>query len=207
MNDFEEKLGPREVVALHELTREKTPPDFLEQRIVGALRESQLIRPPWFVWQRRLVMTGGVIAAAAVLFTVGAVIGARWNAAPAVNENQSEFMLLLRNSPRELPTRSSNEALQRVREYSAWAKKMNQEGVLLDGEKLTDEGQTMNVVDGRSIVSEMEADAKKTAIAGYFLIHAHNYQQAIGIAEDCPHVKYGGTIEIRQIDSLGARSN
>jgi hypothetical protein len=47
----------------------------------------------------------------------------------------------------------------------------------------------------------MAADARENAIGGYFLIRARDYQQAVSIAENCPHLRYGGTIEIRQIDS------
>jgi hypothetical protein len=197
MNEFEKELGPREVEALHDLAREKTPPTFLEERVVTALRQSQLIRSPLLVWRRRLKMTGLAVAASAVLITVGAVFGAWWKSAPRAVQNLPEFMFVLRNSPRELPTQSAKDQMQRVREYSLWARDMN--GVL-DGEELADDAKLLNVIDGRTVVSEMEADAKKTAIAGYFLIMAHDYQQAITIAETCPHLKYGGTVEIRQIE-------
>jgi hypothetical protein len=207
MKENNDELDPREVAALGLLAREKTPPDFLEQRVLAALRQSQLIRPSSFGWQRRLVMAGSAIAAAAALFILGAASGAWWKSPPAVSQNLPKFMLVLRNSPGELPPRSADEELQRVHEYSGWAKKMDKEGVILEGEKLKDEARVLNVIDTRLVVSDLAEDTKKTAIAGYFLIRAHDYQQAITIAQNCPHLNYGGTIEIRQIDSIGQQSN
>lgn len=198
MNEFEDEPGPREVETLRELAREKKPPAFLEQKVVRSLKDAQLIRSRWLDWRRRLVMTGGAVAAAAVLITIGVWFGARWEPAPTSMpiRNLPEFVLLLRNSPQGLRPQSVEDQMQRVREYGLWASKMNG---ILDGERLAGDAKILNLIDGRPVVSEMEADAKQTAIAGYFLIKADDYQQAITIAQTCPHLKYGGTVEIRQI--------
>lgn len=196
MNEFEDELASREVEARRELAREKTPPAFLEQRVVKSLKESQLIRSRWWDWRRRLVMTGGAVAVSAVLITVGVLFGAWWKSTRTPIQNLPEFVLLLRNSPEELRARSVEDRMQRVREYSLWARNMSG---ILDGERLTDDARILHVIDGRPVVSETEADARKTAIAGYFLIKADDYQQALAIAQTCPHLKYGGAVEIRQI--------
>jgi len=81
------------------------------------------------------------------------------------------------------------------------------EGAVLDGEKLTDDARSLKFVEGQPVVSIADAETRKTAIAGYFLIRARDYQEAIAIAESCPHAKYGGTIEIRQIDSVTRKTN
>ena len=197
MNEFGDELGPRDVEALHDLPREKTPPAFLEQRVVGALREAQLIRSPWFGRRRQLVLAGLSVAASAVLFTVGFVIGAWWKS-PSI-QIRPEFVLLLRNSPRELPIRDQQDHTDRVREYSLWARNMIREGSVLDGEDLSDDGRILNLIDGQRVTSEITPDEKNTAVAGYFLIKASDYQQALSIAESCPHLKYGGVVEVRKI--------
>ena len=109
-------------------------------------------------------------------------------------------MLVLRESSQNLSAQS-DEGL-RVKEYSAWAQKIRREGLLVDGEKLKDEARFLNVIAGRAVISETSSDPSEKAIGGYFLIRARDYQEAITIAQDCPHLKYGGTIEIRQIDSI-----
>jgi hypothetical protein len=40
-------------------------------------------------------------------------------------------------------------------------------------------------------------------IGGYFVISAADYAEAIEISRDCPHLRYGGRIELREIESTG----
>jgi hypothetical protein len=42
----------------------------------------------------------------------------------------------------------------------------------------------------------------KELLGGFFLIAAADYGAACRTAESCPHFKYGGSIEIRQIDPM-----
>jgi hypothetical protein len=207
MKESEDELGPRELRALNALARETAPPDFLEQRIVSALRESNLIRASAAGGRRPAVRIGSAIAASLALFFLGALTGSWWRALPAADERLPEFMLVLLESPEESPARSSEEALEVVREYGDWAKKIRNEGLLVGGEKLKDEARFLSVISGRPSVSETQPDANGKSIGGYFLIRARDYQQAMMIAEGCPHLNYGGVIEIRQIDSIGDQSN
>jgi hypothetical protein len=41
-------------------------------------------------------------------------------------------------------------------------------------------------------------------MGGYYAIRAASYEDAVEIARGCPHLDYGGTIEVRAIDMLGA---
>jgi hypothetical protein len=49
-------------------------------------------------------------------------------------------------------------------------------------------------------IAETRSKPSEGAIAGYFLLPASDYDHAITIAKTCPHLKHGGTIEIRQIE-------
>ena len=42
----------------------------------------------------------------------------------------------------------------------------------------------------------------KEVIGGYFAVRAADYDEAVKICEDCPHLEYAGTIEIREIDDI-----
>ena len=204
MDEFEEELSPLEVETFKDLAKEKSPPDLLEYKVVRALKKSHLVRTHW-TSQRWAVVT---TAAAVVLVSFGFTLGAYWKSRPsALQSPKPEFVLLLRNSPNEVPIRSDTDELNRVREYSAWSHNPNVEGTVLDGEKLTDDARSLNLVKGQPVVSIPDSEIRKTAIAGYFLIRARDYQEAIAIAESCPHAKYGGTIEIRQIDSITRKTN
>lgn len=53
--------------------------------------------------------------------------------------------------------------------------------------------------DGRIVANDaVRADAGP--LSGFFLIRADTYDQAVDTALNCPHLRHGGTIEVRQID-------
>jgi hypothetical protein len=42
----------------------------------------------------------------------------------------------------------------------------------------------------------------KEIVGGFFTVVAADYDEACTIAADCPHLKYGGRIEVRMIHEL-----
>jgi hypothetical protein len=40
----------------------------------------------------------------------------------------------------------------------------------------------------------------KEILGGFYIIEATDYAQALERSQDCPHLGYGGTIEVRQVD-------
>jgi len=42
----------------------------------------------------------------------------------------------------------------------------------------------------------------KEILGGYFMISAKDYDDACRVAESCPHLGYGGRIEVRQVDQM-----
>jgi hypothetical protein len=42
----------------------------------------------------------------------------------------------------------------------------------------------------------------KEIIGGYFAIQAEDYDEAVSLAGECPHLDYGGLIELREVDVL-----
>jgi hypothetical protein len=39
-------------------------------------------------------------------------------------------------------------------------------------------------------------------LGGFFILRAESYEAAAAIAADCPHVRRGGTVELRRIEEL-----
>ena len=198
--EFEDELSAEERRAFDGLAREKTAPPLLEERVVGALKRAQLIRPAKNVRGLRAPRVGLAVAASLLLFVLGALAGARWGATPERKTGAAEFMLVLRSAAGQSPAPGPEEVRQRVGEYSQWAGRLRQQGVRVDGEKLRREARILRGADAGAVVSEERSEASQDAIAGYFLIEARSYEQAVKVAEGCPHLKYGGTIEVRQID-------
>lgn len=198
MNEnFEDELNTAERQALTSLAREKAPPAVLEERVVASLKELKLVRPSLPFWRRKAPQTGLAVAASLLIFILGLVIGMNWTASQPT-ANSPQFMLVLLAGTEPQRPKSSEEIMSIVREYSDWASQLRQEGVRVEGEKLKREARMLRAVDGRPVSEDRPADQK--AIAGYFVIEAQDFNHAVRIASGCPHLKYGGTIEVRQID-------
>lgn len=200
MNQEPDELSPEERRAFAGLTKEQMPPSFLEEQIVEKLKEANIIRssrPGWFPGYQKI---GVAFALSLAIFVIGAMVGAHRISAPAQKSDVPEFMLILRMSRPEAEAKSPEEELQRVKEYSAWARDLERRGLLTGGEKLKDEGRFLSQVKESATVAETPSKAAEGDIAGYFLMPASDYDQAVTIGKTCPHIKYGGTVEIRQIE-------
>ena len=105
-----------------------------------------------------------------------------------------QFLLLLHENPAQMTIKP--EQIQAVvAEYTAWATKLRQDNRLVSAEKLSDDG-------GRWLGPQGDMKVKRAeSIGGFFLIRAESYEQALTIARQSPHLKYGGVIEVRRIDA------
>ena len=117
-----------------------------------------------------------------------------------------EYMLLLYEEP-DVFERMSPEELQRaIERYRAWGESLRESGALLASDKLTDlEGRVLKKPEGGEVrVHDGPFAETKEVIGGYFSIRAAGYDEAVELASGCPHLDYGGTIEVREIDRMGA---
>ena len=192
----DDNLSTQERQAFGRLTKGKMPPSYLEDRIVEALKESDLIRSSRPLSYRQI---GIALAASIALFVLGGIVGARWVSGSSATPGLPEFMLVLR-APAQESQRSAGDVRKIVEEYSAWAGEIRTAGSLVGGEKLKAEARLISRADGRTSVSHDLPIPRESQIQGYFLIYASDFQHAVAIAAACPHLNYGGTVEIRQID-------
>jgi hypothetical protein len=135
------------------------------------------------------------VAAAIALLLLGAAggYGLRGGGPEAVTSSDATtFMLLVRGDER-MQAPVSGDAL--VREYMDWASSLRERGRLVGANKLMDEP-------GRWVSTAAAETRLASDVSGYFLITAADYDEAIRIAEDSPHIRYGGTFEIRRVDPL-----
>ncbi len=116
----------------------------------------------------------------------------------------SQFMLLLYDDPSSYADLTPETMQKIVQEYGAWAAKMQAEGRLVEGSKLTDEGGRRMTTRGESIeVTDGPFAESKEVLGGYFVIRAEGYEKAVALARECPHAKYGCRIDVRMVDSVG----
>ncbi len=115
----------------------------------------------------------------------------------------TQFILLLHQSSNPPGDMSPEQIQAVVGEYRAWSEKIGAAGKLAGGQKLTnDAGKVMRRADGGVAVTDGPFGESKEVIGGYFLINAGDYAEAAEIAESCPHIGFGGAIELRQIDEM-----
>lgn len=90
---------------------------------------------------------------------------------------------------------------ERVGEYSGWARGIAETGRFITGEKLSDEGRWCRIDGGALSVGVPAADPGRGVLAGYFVVGAKSFDEALTLANSCPHLKYGGSVEIRRIET------
>ena len=116
----------------------------------------------------------------------------------------SQFILLLHETPSDFSSVSADELQQIIGEYVAWRRKIDAEGKFVAGEKLKDEGgRHVSMRNGQARVVDGPYAEAKEVMGGYFVINAADYNEAVETSKGCPHLKYGGWIEVREIEQVG----
>jgi hypothetical protein len=192
-------LSPREREALAALPRELDPPAALEEATVAALRARGLLgrgrgRREAPARRRALLSVLG-LAASLALFAAGFALGRREPTAPA--PAASQYLLLLYEGPSYRHPASGLEDV-RVGEYAEWAERQAAQGELVGGEKLREDADVVIGADGA--VQKAPADPGAERLAGFFMIRAASRTRALEIARSCPHVRYGGSIVLREVE-------
>jgi hypothetical protein len=166
------------------LPREVAPPPWLEGRVVATMRQEKLLRRtnrvPWLQ-----------LAAALVILTLGIGIG-RWLVPPAVAPTpivqlQPRFMLLLWGAA---PAADDNA---RAREYGAWASAERKVGRQISGDRLSEVALLVE--------RDRPPSPVPSEVQGFFIVSAATLEEAAAVARSSPHVRDGGRIVVRPIDT------
>lgn len=113
----------------------------------------------------------------------------------------AQFVLLLHESPASFGAYSPEEMQSVIMEYVAWREELINRKLLVDGQKLKDEGgRHLYNQDGQTLVVDGPYSEAKEVLGGFFIIEAADYASAAEISMECPHLKYGGRIELREVD-------
>jgi len=113
----------------------------------------------------------------------------------------ARYLAILYTRPDRWAPVSREEMTRIMMEYRAWREGLTARGHFLDGHKLTDDtGRVMRQEDGALRVLDGPFSESKEVVGGYFAIQADGYDHAVRLFSDCPHLGYGGTIEIRELD-------
>jgi hypothetical protein len=113
----------------------------------------------------------------------------------------AKFMLLLHDRPEVFVKMSPQDMQHVIQKYVAWGKSLRAKKLLAESHKLTDDpGRVMRIKRGRTLTTDGPYAESKEVLGGYFIVNAKDYAAAEALAMDCPHLEYGGAIEIRRVD-------
>ena len=184
------------VPEVRSLPRETPPSPALEDRVVTALRRVGLLRAPVMSRRAQFVRVALAVAAAIAFFAAGWFAGAPRPATPAP-DGHANYVLFLRAGPGYKPAQGTDEE-RIVEEYRNWARGLREAGVAIRGEKLKDDTRSLAGRGGQVVFLEGTA-ADTSPVLGFFLVEARDLGHALAIAQGCPHLRYGGIIEVRPI--------
>ena len=112
-------------------------------------------------------------------------------------ETKKEFILLFRGT--QWDRGLSPEEIQNVMgQFMGWFERLREEGKLRAGQPLEREGKMVSGKKGRTVADGPFAESKE-AIGGYFLLQVADLDEAVEIAQQCPILEYGSTVEVRPV--------
>jgi hypothetical protein len=107
-----------------------------------------------------------------------------------------KYMLLLHNDPSSFTKLSPEEMQKATEKYMEWKKR----SFVVDSGRLTGEpGRVIRSQNGQSRATDGPYSATKEILGGYYTIEAADYDDAVKLVMDHPHLSHGGTVEVRQV--------
>jgi hypothetical protein len=171
---------------LKTLRRERPLPPPLVDAVVAELHDHGLLgrrrsarRAAW----RMAAAVALATSLAAVAFAAG-----RLTSAPP----RYDYMFLLYDPP-VAETLSADAQMARVDEYRKWLQAIRHTGVAMTGDELGPDRALLE--GGRAVRRERAGGAN-----GYFFIAAASETEALAVAQSCPHLRHGRTMEVRRLE-------
>ena len=111
----------------------------------------------------------------------------------------SAFMLIIHDVPQATyDARAPEERHESMRRWNAWTDGMAAQGKLVDGHPLEAGRRTISGARGGRVLDGPFAEIKEL-VGGYFVLTDVSLEEATSLAQQCPNLRYGMTVEIRPI--------
>lgn len=178
-----EELTPEER-AVYDQLRQTTPAgQSLEEKTVRRLQREGLLTDK----KRFYLSIPAGIAASVMLLATGLLLGKFFFGARGAEEPLFNYMLVLHEDPAFTP----GEPEEMFAEYSRWMEQIYERGIAIDGQEM----KPASLLLGKEGIETKP----QTRVGGYFVLRASSHEEVVEIAKSSPHLKYGGTIEIKEI--------
>jgi hypothetical protein len=113
------------------------------------------------------------------------------------------YILFLHEDEQIFANRSPEEMMKVIERYSAWSRSLAEKGQMAGGEKLTDgKGRVLRPGGKEILVTDGPYAETRETVGGFFIVTAPDLEAAEAIARTCPHLSYGGRIELREIEEF-----
>jgi hypothetical protein len=110
-----------------------------------------------------------------------------------------QFMLIFHGGADEKSFASAEAMQSHMGKWLAWVEKLKNKGQYLSGEPLLPGGKLVTGSNGKSVTDGPYTEGKEV-VAGYFLIQAKDYNEAVSITkQDYPDFDFGGSVQVRQV--------
>ena len=179
---------------IKQLKKNIKPPPNLEEKIVMKLKSHELLssnekKTHGFIFK---------ISYSLGLLLIGLLIGYSINSnegkiVPLERNSKSKFILLLYQDEN-----LKGDENDRVKDYTLWANEYGAKRIVVAGAKLEGEGKILSMPGKNISIASIKSEYESRVTSGYFIIETANYDEAMEIALSCPHIKYGGSIEVRE---------
>jgi hypothetical protein len=116
----------------------------------------------------------------------------------------AKFMLILHETPGGFAKISPSEIQHVIEKYQAWFNKIRASERYVNSDKLREEGgKVLTMRQGKLSTVDGPYSEAKEVVGGYLTFRAENYDEALEVVRDCPHLAFGGRLELRQTDPMG----
>lgn len=111
-----------------------------------------------------------------------------------------EYMLILRDEDAKFERFSPDEMQKTIDRFNAWNADLRAKGAMVGAARLsTDGGKTMRGGNTGTPSIDGPFSEAKEAIGGYYLVRAADEDAALTLADGCPILSYGGSVEVREV--------
>lgn len=156
--------------------------------------------------------TGWAVAAAAVITLLisvptTALVALRSGATPEPVQatvggipapGGQSYVVILHGIWGDAETLTADVASGRAAEYWGWATDLAERGVLIAaGDLAWDPVRRIDAAGGMAMYTEAIQDPNY--VVGMFTVRADSYEEALELARECPHLRFGGSVTVRQV--------